>query len=1284
MLKFGQIIKNECENTPPVPDSRCSDAAFAIANPDICGNESGGGNGVLIIKPGSGIACLLGSIQFRAFLVKNGIETDVTSATTFTSSDASVVVIGASSGNATGIAAGQASISALYADVSSGSFLTASASITVFGESKCCDSVKVALMVLVDNSKSMSQSFSAGFPTRLDYAKYAAQRFISEINGNKDVIGLMWFNDDANAVLSSPSAEVETVAGMVNGIVQTQQLTGFNAAVIAAVAELNAVTADERVLLIISDGEVTSATSTDKNDAIATTNSFKSAGGIVMCFGARASGNGFLFLEAISTGGFFLNSYPSIQASALDGLTGLKGYACAGNCVDAGDRFESKPQLHYCGFINWNVSGGAVDLLGAGLNNFLPDNGQYVNLFGNYSSGATEYTAGKMTSKDSFALTSGHSYRVSFQLAGNQVNAGASNTVAIKVFGRDTDGMTNPDTAPTVVINESGATLAEPLTYKYAYAWVNANGETEASPAGVVIPTTADASMTITPVANGDATSIKIYRTTGAEIEGKYYLIAEIASGDSYTDYMSSSDMLAALALGTVEPCANPSPDNMTGSIIELLNQSVTINDHQQPFTPYSFSFVAASDISAWISIQQTAINVAPGLVNHGILLDSVKFDDTTILENLLNDDFEGENVQYIPPACGVGSAYVPLNEPHHVTSPIDEIALIPVMTSDTEPSGVASASSNGTISYRAFDGVGSWISQFPPSDQEWIQYELPEAKIATRFTMHASSAAIRTITFSGSNDGVNFDVLHSESDVQMFGGASLDVSITNIRAYLYYRLTFSDTIPEAPETYISMDLFQLYSSLEIIHYPSDLGYVIGYDCYGIGCLNSSPPAAQLPDPNPLPSIEQGYAPPQAFYSSKQVCVVCGAGTKSINTENLVPDVTDDAVDGTLETDGTVTQSGDAQKVFSAGQTVFSYSFTPKVIGANNYVSGLSFNFQGSDNGSSWTTLDSQSVSWLAVGSKLTYLVQTPTTFKQYRVQMVSYANPGGSSISVEFTDFAMQTAPDLQKCATADASSESSQQDADNKATAAATAQAQAQLNCLPSWTATEQFTATCPAGTLGNPNSITKSATYTSLISQLDAEQKALARAQALAEDALTCLTAYTSTQEATADCPVGTTGDSVTKTASYTSVISQEDADAQAYALALAAAEAELECVGTLPSVVFDPPNGTNLSDELANLGDRVYPQLSVPGHPDALIRFIQLNSADAYQQANSHPHFDVPQSPTNGFDLSASVFPELGNYNGTIISSQQPTVRAIARKAGYTDSVESEAVYLLTPD
>jgi hypothetical protein len=105
------------------------------------------------------------------------------------------------------------------------------------------------------------------------------------------------------------------------------------------------------------------------------------------------------------------------------------------------------------------------------------------------------------------------------------------------------------------------------------------------------------------------------------------------------------------------------------------------------------------------------------------------------------------------------------------------------------------------------------------------------------------------------------------------------------------------------------------------------------------------------------------------------------------------------------------------------------------------------------------------------------------------------------------------------QICKSATATSQISQADADSKATAAALALAQAALNCVQQFTSTQSYKATCAAnfdlGTLGSD--VTRSATVTSLISQQDADANALAAAKALAIAALVC-TASNSDQQIT----------------------------------------------------------------------------------------------------------------------------------------------------------------------
>jgi hypothetical protein len=419
-VNFGLITTAPCANVVPPPDSRCSDPEFALENPDICPAQP-----YLVIKPGVALTCQLGSVQFRAFKVTSGVEVDVTGQAVFSSSNPDVVVIGVESGNATGLMAGDVTIFATYQG------MTAHADFTVLPGTDCCQQEHVAMLVLVDITKSMGLAFSGTYPTRLAFAKAAAARFISEVNSAKDSVGLMTFSDAQQNLLAAPTSDINAVGALVPGIAQTQDLTSFFQILTQAVAELNATTADRRVILIISDGEDTGTTDTTTNDPFQVLTDFKNQGGIVMCLGVRSSSvdDGFYRMSLFSTGGFFVNAYASNEADALNFISGLKGYICAGNCTPAGDVVINEGALNYNAFINWNVLNGHVDLLGNGFLDLLPGNGLYVDL-----GGSTPPYNGELQSKVPFNLVSGHSYRVTVWLAGNQQSDPNDLVAVVKVL----------------------------------------------------------------------------------------------------------------------------------------------------------------------------------------------------------------------------------------------------------------------------------------------------------------------------------------------------------------------------------------------------------------------------------------------------------------------------------------------------------------------------------------------------------------------------------------------------------------------------------------------------------------------------------------------------------------------------------------------------------------------------------------------------------------------------------------------------------------------------------
>lgn len=702
-------------NLPAPPDARCDDPAFALQNPDVCPVEP-----QLLIKPSFALVCELGSVQFKAFIVRNGQETDVTEDTIFNTSDTSIAVVGAISGNATGLALGSADISAAYDGK------TAHANLTVLG-SNCCSDRQVAMQVVLDTSRSMSLAFSSGYSSRLAFGKFAAKRFIDEVNQNKDLIGLQTFNQVDNTVLSSPTANKAAVSALVNGIAQSTQKTAFYDALVTAIAELDAAGADLRVIVLISDGEDQTTSYTSANNPLELLNDFKTLGGIVITLGVRASGKGYNLLSALATGGFFLNAYGTTADASLDYLSGLKGYICAGNCTPEGDIVVGQGALNYTGFQYWDVVGGTVDLQGNGFFDFLPGNGLYVDM-----AGTTPNRTGKLVSKTPFSIVAGNDYRVTVRLSGNQRVDATPESVRLRV----------------------------------------------------------------------------------------YYL--------------------------------NNDPD---ATEIYLLDQKITINDFTQDFQAYAFTFQPSGNYDVYISIQQEE-QPASADTRIGLFLGSVVFDDVTNLTNLLTDNFDNENPTYINPRCGVGTLYAYiqylggygygsgdsctgegcLDEPPTVQlqdpSPLPDIeagytpptvynatrtacascasgqvnapdtSAIPVMTSNTAPSGVASASTVGvTAAWNAFDGIKAFVTGNPAiwtwqstAIPAWIQYQFPAAKIITGYKIwsYSTGHAPKDFIFQGSNDGTTWTDLDTHTSIPWYTNEAKLFLFTNTTAYLYYRLYIS------------------------------------------------------------------------------------------------------------------------------------------------------------------------------------------------------------------------------------------------------------------------------------------------------------------------------------------------------------------------------------------------------------------------------------------------------------------------------------------------------------
>jgi hypothetical protein len=399
----------ECDD-----EADCADPAFAEAHPELCL-----GTTRLILKPAVAVIEARQSIQFRAYLWKDGVEQEVTGAR-FAVMGTGVAVIGLTSGNATGVAAGITTVSAAYAG------MTAHAQIEVV--SSCLTRANYFALIF-DVSKSMTAPMGGSYATRLSAAKSLGQGFVQCLR-DKDWMGVWKFDTGASELVgfNFTKATTKAVIGSISSSNATQ--TDVSSGLTAATAAFDAagVGAANRIYVLFTDGE-------NKQGAnpVALARGIRESGAVVMIVGLRAYGTWFQQLELMASGGMFLNATPTNIATIGDMLNGLKAYFCSGKCEDAGGYNGAVPALDYTGFEKWTVTGGTVDLIGRGafaMFDIHPGHGLYPDMCGSM---AGTSALGTIQTTNAIAFTAGHTMTLRFKLAGNGREERAADVVRVSV-----------------------------------------------------------------------------------------------------------------------------------------------------------------------------------------------------------------------------------------------------------------------------------------------------------------------------------------------------------------------------------------------------------------------------------------------------------------------------------------------------------------------------------------------------------------------------------------------------------------------------------------------------------------------------------------------------------------------------------------------------------------------------------------------------------------------------------------------------------------------------------
>jgi hypothetical protein len=124
---------------------------------------------------------------------------------------------------------------------------------------------------------------------------------------------------------------------------------------------------------------------------------------------------------------------------------------------------------------------------------------------------------------------------------------------------------------------------------------------------------------------------------------------------------------------------------------------------------------------------------------------------------------------------------------------------LIPKMTSNTLPSGVASASNEFSYAYRSFDGDFATISSAWGSNETtaWLRYDFLKPEVIEQYVIYpqttATDRAPKDWTFEGSNDGITWNVLDTQSNItEWVDSTPKKFTFSNSNSYKDYRINIT------------------------------------------------------------------------------------------------------------------------------------------------------------------------------------------------------------------------------------------------------------------------------------------------------------------------------------------------------------------------------------------------------------------------------------------------------------------------------------------------------------
>ncbi|MDP9675144.1 hypothetical protein J2W97_001127 [Paenibacillus jamilae] len=316
---------------------------------------------------------------------------------------------------------------------------------------------------------------------------------------------------------------------------------------------------------------------------------------------------------------------------------------------------------------------------------------------------------------------------------------------------------------------------------------------------------------------------------------------------------------------------------------------------------------------------------------------------------------------------------------------------LIPTMTSNTTPSGIASASTEYGERWKAWNAFDHLVDDYgwvaaSGNTTGWLCYKFPSSIRITRYTItmrsgsHAESP--NTWTFEGSSDGAAWSVLDTRSNISFSTNLSQSFDFTNSTLYSYYRINITKNNGGGLLRISEMEMCaKQYESKFLISTNTDEYYSL----YKKAEKPLVPTMSGFDSPN-------GSVIGSASYSQGYIWKAFDGDDSTAYTTNFTPSAYNLAFIGFK---------------FNEAVCVKRYSFR----------AGLrTFRFMASNNGINWDVLDIKSSLTANITDTQTFDILNDQSYTQYKIE-TTLATTGNDWISIYSVQFYGLMPPILLHC---------------------------------------------------------------------------------------------------------------------------------------------------------------------------------------------------------------------------------------------------------------------------